>query len=73
MTCDAQRGVDGDAGGMHGEAEAVARSKLTSIDVRDCTAIGPKEGSGHAQHAAAQLQCFVFAGKELHGALMSFR
>jgi hypothetical protein len=42
VTCDAQRGVDGDAGSMHGEAEAVLRSKLICIDVRDCTAIGPK-------------------------------
>ncbi len=35
-------GVDGDAGCMHGEAEAVPHSKLICIDVRDCTAIGPK-------------------------------
>ena len=27
---------------MHGKAEAVPRSKLICIDVRDCTAIGPK-------------------------------
>ena len=33
-TCNAQRGI-------HGEAEAVARSKLISIDVHECTAIGP--------------------------------
>ncbi len=26
---------------IHGEAEAVARGKLISIDVRECTAIGP--------------------------------
>ncbi len=34
VTCNAQRGI-------HGEAEAVARGKLISIDVRECTAIGP--------------------------------